>query len=181
MLAIASTWRTSLALSFALTLTSAFAASGCGSGHPDLTPDAVRSIPAGTGTGSAASGTYTFRRVTTACSGRCSGSVSGFPFSVCDVGDSTDDSATVTQTDGVLVIDISDTPSLYRGGIDADGSYDVGAYATEFGGDVEITARSEGVFEAGGFVGTARSRTRGVVEMQSIDCIGSYDVSSLAL
>ncbi|MFK7989838.1 MAG: hypothetical protein AB8I08_27715 [Sandaracinaceae bacterium] len=96
-----------------------------------------------------------------------------FTASVCDVGDTESMQATVTQTDGHLRIVTDELPSLLEGGADADGSFDVGGYATQFGGGLEITARSVGSI---GPDGTLRamidSRSWGQVEDQGADCYG---------
>ncbi len=151
-------------------------------GGPDaLSPDAVQNIPPGTATGSALSGEYDGRRETTGCSGTCAITVSGFRVSVCDVGTIDESSATITQDDGTLDLEVSDTPSSYRGGVDADGGFDIGAYATEDGGSLVITARVEGTITASGFSGTATSRSRGTYSGQALNCFGTYTVSGTRL
>ncbi len=170
--------RTFLALAIVL---SAASVSGCGGGGgaADLTPSAVQNIPAGDARGAALGAVATMRRRTTGCAGVCSVRVGTFTSSICDVGEVDDQSVTVTQSDGVLMVDLSDTPGHYEGGVDADGSYDIGAYATQFGGAVHITVRVEGTITPASMTGAARSHTWGRVEDQNVDCWGSYDVSSV--
>ena len=156
----------------------ALAVSACG-GPSDLAPDAVRSIPDGDGTGSALGGDYAVELRTVDFSGSCGPFVVGiFTASVCDVGDVVTEHITVEQREGHLVIDTSDLPSRFEGGAYDDASFDVGGYATEFGGAIEITARSLGrIDESGRIEATVRSRTWGDFEGQSADCYGVREVS----
>jgi hypothetical protein len=161
-------------------------APSCG-GADALSPSAVQNVPPGNATGSALSGSWDIRRVTTSCSGVCAATVSGFRVSVCDVGTTDDGSATLTQTDGRLDLDVSDTPSTYRGGVDADGSFELGGYATQDGGSLVITARVDGTFRqptaltGATLTATASSRTRGTYSGQTLNCTGAYDVTGTAL
>jgi hypothetical protein len=148
----------------------------CGGGGGDLEPSVVTSIPPGDATGSALTGEYAVRRVTRSCSGRCAITVSGFLVSACEVGEVSSERLDVVQRDGALEIEASETPSLYEGRIDADGSFDIGGYATESGGQVHITARAEGVISGAAITGTARSRTWGSYDGESIDCRGAYEL-----
>jgi hypothetical protein len=173
--------RTSMSV-FSMVLAAAFTLPAC-DGNGDgggLTPDDVRSIPPGDATGNALSGEYEVTRTTRACSGRCAATVSGFLVAVCDVGEIVDSRVTVTQTDGDLEVLVDDdVPALYRGGIQADGAYDLGAYATQNGATIEITVRSQGTITASSLTGTARSATWGSIEGQSLDCAGEYEVRGL--
>lgn len=156
---------------------SAALAVGCSSPYPDLTPDAVRNVPAGTGLGTGASGFYGLQRRTLSCTGTCTATVGGVRTSFCEVGALATVTGTVTQTEGLLVFTLADLPPELRGGIDADGSYDVGGYGTRAG--LDVTMRSEGLYAAARFDGTARRWTHGTVEGQSVDCLASYDENSV--
>ena len=165
------TLRYSLLSAVALTLVA------CGSSG-DLSPDAVQGIPAGDALGSAHSGEYSLDLRITECSGACGPfRVSGFLVTLCDVGDTDFMYVDVTQSDGALSIDTDDLPSRFEGGVDADGRFDVGGYATQFGGALQITARSQGSIEGDTLEATLRSRTVGSFEGQSADCIGVREVT----
>ena len=150
---------------------------GCGGGQ-DLTADAVRSIPAGDATGASLAGEYAVRVRVVECAGACGPfSVGIFSSTVCDVGDVDEVSLLVAQDGGRLAIDTDDLPSRFDGGAFTDGSFDVGGYATQFGGGLEITARSLGVIDASGRLeATVRSRTWGRIGEQSADCYGVREV-----
>jgi hypothetical protein len=136
----------------------------CGGGGGDLDPDTVTNLPPGDGTGAAATGSYDLATVTTDCAGDCTTEVDGFTYSACDIGTRLDDTAEVVQADGVLTIDVpdSDYVSQLAGGIDADGSFDVGGLRTQQGGQITITARSIGAVVDGTFTGTARLHVSGM-------------------
>lgn len=150
---------------------------GSPDGGGELSREAVTNIAAGSATGSALSGTYNVELRTTACSGTCAVNVGGFVQSICDVGDTNAETARVTQTDGVLEIRMNDTPSLYRGGVDLDGQFDLGAYETENGNTYEIFVRADGVITDQQINGMARSRSVGVVGNSPIDCYGEYTIT----
>jgi len=157
----------------ALALTLLVAA--CGGGGGDLDPDVVTDLPPGDGTGAAATGTYDMATVTTGCSGTCRIEVEGFPYSACDIGTRLDETAEVVQTDGVLTVDVEDSDyvSQLAGGIDADGTYEVGGLRTQNGGEVVITARSAGIVSGGAWSGTARLLVKGM----GLDCTIEADAS----
>ncbi len=152
----------------------------CGS-PGDLTPDAVRTIPDGDASGAAWSGAYEIEIRTVECSGTCGPFTVGiFSASVCDVGDVDTERVEVVQTEGHLQIDTSDLPSRFEGGVFANGSFDVGGYATQFGGELEISARGEGTIDPSGRIeATIRSRTWGQVEGQGADCLGVREVTGV--
>jgi hypothetical protein len=154
--------KTRLALSFIA------AVAACGGAAGDLDPDVVTELPPGDGTGTAATGTYDMESVTTGCSGSCRIEVEGFPYSACDVGTRLEETAEVEQQDGRLTVDVADSDyvSQLAGGIDADGSYEVGGLRTQNGGEVVITARSVGTVTGGAWTGTARLLVRGM----GLDC-----------
>lgn len=153
----------------------AVAIAGCGGGDGELDPDTVTNLPPGDGTGSAATGTYDMQSVTTDCAGDCSTEVEGITYSACDIGTRLDETADVVQADGRLTLDVEDSEyvSQLAGGIDADGSYDVGGLRTQQGGQVTITSRSVGTATSGALTGTARLRVRGM----GLDCEIDVDVT----
>jgi hypothetical protein len=142
----------------------------------------VTEIPPGDATGDAWSGRYDGEAYTAECQGAC-GPVEygGWPTPLCEVGYRFDLGSDVTQEDGALQIDSDDDGYItrFRGGIDRDGTFDVGGYGTEFGGQVEITGRAEGsIEEDGALVATARYHLRGSVQDQTIDCRITYEVEA---
>jgi len=166
-----------LALALALTLH----LPACG-GDDELDRDVVTSIPPGNAAGSAASGTYSLQIRTVSCTGACpTYKVLGFTVSLCSVGDSDSETVKVTQTDGVL--DVSEIgSSLYveqlRGGINQDGTFDVGGYQIQSGTSVAVTARAQGTINPGGtLVGSARAKGTGSYDGQNIACTGSFEIS----
>ena len=134
----------------------------CG-GASDLDADAVTSIPPGTATGSAMTGSYRMESVTTDCSGDCTTSFDGVLYSACDIGTRLEDTVMITQTDGALQIDVDDSDYVSRleGGVDADGTFEVGGLRTQLGGQVTITARTLGTITGPALTGTARLRVSG--------------------
>ena len=62
----------------------------------------------------------------------------------------------------------------------ADGGVDVGGYATDYGGAVEMAARVEGTLSADGLTATARSRVWGMIGEEPIDCHGTHSVQAEA-
>ena len=146
----------------------------CG-GNDDLDIDTVTTLPPGDATGTAASGNWNVESLTVGCDGSCSTQIDGFLFSACDVGTRLDDNASLTQTDGRLVIDVdnSDYVSRLEGGLDADGSYDVGGFRTQQGGSITITARSTGTLTGDTMTGTARLLVSG----NDLDCLIDVDTS----
>src|SRR5512134_3137938 len=145
-----------------------------GGGGGDLDPDVVTNLPPGDGTGTAATGRYSMESVTTGCDGSCAIEVDGFVYSACDIGARQDEDAEVTQTDGALAIDVEDSDyvSQLDGGIDADGSFEVGGLVTQQGGEITITARSIGVLTGNTMIGTARLWIKGM----GLDCDVDVDV-----
>jgi hypothetical protein len=144
---------------------------GCDDGLA-LDRDDVTSIPPGTGAGTAASGRWLGRLTTTACHGSCL--VSG-RVSICDVGDIDEYDFVLTQMDGHLVIEAEGlrTPSMV-GGIDLDGSFRVGGYATQLGGSVITLSETLGVVEGQTFTGTARASTEGSYDDEDFACDAEY-------
>lgn len=154
----------------------------CGDGELDR--DTVTNLPAGTAQGTWASGRYELTSVTTACEGQCPLIHSGlFSISTCDVGQSDRVYVEVVQSNGTLEMDGTGT-GLYvergKGGLDEDGHFVVGGYATLAAGDVEITSRLDGVLSKDGqLTGVSRTYGYGRVDEELIDCVGTYDVGGL--
>lgn len=159
----------------ALAIAVALAAAACGG--DELTRADVEDLPPGDATGDAASGTYELALYTTSCHGTCRLRVGSFVVTVCDVGDLDESTITVTQRDGELVMD---TPDLrvnrLRGGIGADGAYEVGGWATQGGGAVEVLVHAAGRVEGDRVAGVARSHSRGAVDGHEVDCASTYEI-----
>ncbi|MGE0784808.1 MAG: hypothetical protein AB7S26_03895 [Sandaracinaceae bacterium] len=153
-------------------LATSLAASLTGCGSNSLTPDAVRSIPDGDGQGAALTGHYDVETRVIECHGSCGPFTVGiFSSTICDVGDTDTISVDATQSDGHLRIETDDLPSLFEGGAFTDGSFEVGGYATQLGGDLEIAARSLGSIDAQGHLSaTLEARSWGNIEGQHADC-----------
>lgn len=152
----------------------------CGAGELDR--DTVTTLPAGSAIGAWASGRYTLNFITTTCEGECPLIRSGiFSFSTCDVGQSDEATAEVVQTDGRLSFDATGSGLLVergQGGLEEDGRFTVGGYATQAAGDVEITSRLEGTLSRDGTLnGTSRTWGNGMAEEVRIDCVGTYEVT----
>ena len=149
---------------------------GCAGGG--LQRSDVEDLPAGDAVGTAASGDYGLELYTRSCSGTCLVHSGGFTASLCDVGQIDDTTLTVTQQDGALVMQ-SDGLVLDRltGGLDADGTFDVGGWGTQQGGEVEVEVRSSGTLAGDAFTGTAESRGHGHVGGEHVDCTARYDLS----
>jgi hypothetical protein len=153
---------------------------GCSGGDPDLDPDVVTNLPGGDATGAAESGEYQVQLYTRACSGDCLYYYAGIPISACDVGDTDDATLMLTQTDGRLQADIDNGGLLVtrlEGGLWLDGTFDIGGYATQLAGEVEITARATGTLGAGSVTGTVSAHGWGSVDGDGIGCRATYDLS----
>jgi hypothetical protein len=164
----------------------AIVTAACEDGDDGLSKQEVTQIPAGDAMGDAHSGRYETEAYTAACDGAC-GPVDyqGWSVVICDVGDREDVQFEVVQDDGALRID-ADDDSLYitrfRGGVYADGSFEVGGYGTELGGDIEITGRVEGVIEPDGAIGgLAHYHLRGGVGGDPVDCRITYETEGSRL
>jgi hypothetical protein len=154
---------------------------GCGSSSSDLSRGSVTSIPAGDATGTTASGSYHLDVLTQACAGDCSYTVGGSRSSVCDVGVRQSATITVTQADGRLQVDAEDQTlyvSRLIGGVYRDGRFEVGGYATQGAGAVEILERVTGTVSAQGqLTATAEVAGHGAVGSDSISCTGTFAIS----
>jgi hypothetical protein len=146
---------------------------------PDATGGGVpvTELSDGDATGSAASGFYAFETVTTSCAGKCSLAFGDISISVCEVGDRVGATATVVQTEGHLRIDSDDSDYVSRleGGIDADGSFDVGGERTQGGTAITSSIRALGAISNtsvvnAGLTGTVQGHIHGDYEGERIDC-----------
>jgi hypothetical protein len=157
-------------------ITAACGGGGGGSFEADLDPEVVTNLPAGDGTGTAATGDYDLVSVTTGCAGDCllGGSDMDPGFPVCDVGTELTQTAHVEQDGGLLDIDVdgSDYVSQLAGGINADGSFEVGGYVTQNAGEVELTSREVGTFGGASLSGTGRLQIIG----GDLDCLIEVDL-----
>lgn len=156
----------------------AVGALGCGSDYLDR--DVVTSLPPGDASGSALSGSYSGTVTTTACAGTCMAKYGIFTYTFCEVGDVDKETFQVTQNDGVL--EVTGASHLYvaslRGGVDADGRFDVGGYATESGGQIGIVMRVEGTIDGSGTVdAVAKGKGDGSADGVTVNCSASYRIS----
>lgn len=158
-----------------LALSLVASAAACGGSGDDLDPDTVTNLPPGDATGSAATGTYVLDTLTTACGGTCAVEVDGFNYSACDVGTRQTATTEIAQDGGALVFDVedSDYASHLEGGIDVDGSFDVGGLVTQQGGQITITSRSTGTLIDGAMTATGRLRIDGM----GLGCTVEIDVT----
>lgn len=160
----------------------ALAVSGCssdGSSDDETSIDAVTTIPAGDAAGKKASGTYSIELYTSACSGRCSAPTQPWEITFCDVGNRDDETIEVAQDDGELRIDGDDDGYVSRldGGINVDGTFDVGGHATNSGGAVRSTARVDGMLEDDGSISAlVTARVWGEVDGHSVNCAIEYEL-----
>lgn len=154
--------------------------------------DVVTSIPLGDAVGDAFTGDYQARATTVSCAGECGPvMIGGTTYSVCERDAETVEWVTVDQQDGVLRVDLDDdghiginlngyVPVRLHGGIDADGSWDVGGFGTKFGRSLESTARARGVIRPNEpFEGTVEVKTIGAVEGTEVDCHTTHRLVSL--
>jgi hypothetical protein len=151
---------------------------GCGGAPRGLTPEEVTSLPPGNASGSDVSGDYELEAFFADCDGRCP-LVGPFEVSTCDVGTVGDVDAEITQEDGRLTVDVNSSLLDFRaeGGINADGTFDVGGYATQLGGAVEVIARFSGTVGADGqLVAEGQVLARGEVDGETIDCVGTFEL-----
>ncbi|MFO8072076.1 MAG: hypothetical protein R6V85_09400 [Polyangia bacterium] len=155
-----------------------------GGGDDYLAQETVSGLPEGDASGDWASGSYELEMYTTACDGVCSVEESDWVYSICEVGNTETVTVEVEQEDGFLRIDIpNDSYFVQRleGGIFADGSFDVGGYATDLGGDIQSTARAEGsISQDRQLEGTARSHVWGQAYGYSVDCEMTLEIEGSA-
>ena len=145
----------------------------------DLSMDSVTEIPEGDARGTDRSGTYQVDIYTSHCEGSCLAVADWWTASFCDVGDRDLESFDATQRDGALQIDGSDDNyvSRYEGGIDGDGTFEVGGYGTEGGGVMKSTARVEGeIADDGHIEAVAEIHVWGSYDGVAVDCYATYEV-----
>lgn len=154
-------------------------AAGCGGDDEGLDPEEVTNVPPGDGKGEAASGMWSFEAYTSACSGKCSAAEGFVVF--CEVGNRDSAEAMIVQDDGALQIDVDESffVSRLKGGVDKDGSFDVGGYGTESGGALEITARVTGTFEGDDSTGVGEFRILGDSNGDFVDCQATYEITGM--
>jgi hypothetical protein len=155
---------------------------GCGSGDGGaLSREEVEGLPPGDAIGEAGNGEFEIQLVTTACRARCPEiDAGGFTISTCDLNEVDDATLTITQRDGELVIDASGLiVDRLEGGIFADGSFVVGAFATQQSGEVTIAIRSEGTLSGDIIEGTAEGHASGKVAGTIINCSTSYELAGM--
>jgi len=166
--------------------------------EPDVTADdeldreVVTSLPEGDAKGDGFSGSYETLMTALSCVGECGPIETGGTTSVvCSPYAESVEWITAYQEDGSLRIDLDDdghiginldgyVPVRLNGGIDADGTWDVGGYGTKFGGSLESTARVRGTMQEGEpLEGTVQVHVFGVVGETEIDCHLSNHLVSL--
>jgi hypothetical protein len=145
----------------------------CGGGG-GLSREEAEGVPDGDATGDALSGGWRLERRITSCAGDCALGL----FGVCDVGYEAEADAEITQTDGHLVVEVDDTPGLLEGGAYADGAVEVGGYATQQGGQLEIAAIVTATVDDDAMTGTIRAAVWGDVDDESVDCRIENDVTA---
>jgi hypothetical protein len=145
-----------------------------------LTQSNVSNLPPGDAQGSAFAGNYVLAIYTTSCTGVCP-LVDGL--SSCDVGHESQEVPTVSQTNGRLELDDLNlyVPRLV-GGIDADGSFDIGGFATQLGGVIAIANRATGTVTSPDILAAAMSATSeehitGTTMGITLDCVATYSVT----
>jgi hypothetical protein len=149
---------------------------GCSSSAGlDLSPGTVSNLPAGTGTGSAASGTYSVTLNVTSCSGACTTTEFGLTVPLCTVGPAGTATFALTQMGGRLTAQASGSSTLYvtsfAGGINADGSFDIGGVATNVQGQpVTVSSRADGTIKGTAVNATVEALGTGTVNGSAISC-----------
>ncbi len=157
-----------------------------------LDRDVVENIPEGDAAGDGLSGSYQTRASVVSCAGAC-GPIDngGTTYVVCERDAESIEWITVYQEEGALRVDLDDdghiginldgyVPVRLHGGVDADGSWDVGGYDTKFDGSLEATARARGTVEPGApFEGTVEVHVVGVVADTKTDCHMTHRLVSL--
>jgi hypothetical protein len=165
-------------------LSGATTAGGCG-GDSTLDPAVVSALPVGSATGTEGSGKYHIDLYVTACSGNCPQLLYGiFTVSTCDIAHKDSTTATLTQVQGALQVDLPSDILVTRmkGGINLDGSFDVGGVGTQLSGALTVSARANGhLLTDKTLTGSARARGTGTINGVSIDCTAAYDMSGKKL
>jgi hypothetical protein len=159
-------------------------ATGCsGSGGPSLGVGDVTSIPNGTATGTAASGTYAVTIAVSSCTGTCTVTGLGLTVSLCTAGGSSASNIIVVQSGGHLTAQTTAGDSgvaSYSGGIDSDGSFDVGGATTNADGeDVTVTSEATGSLEGNVLSATVQTLYSGDASGNPVNCQATTQVSGV--
>lgn len=157
-----------------------------------LDADVVTSLPEGDAMGDAFSGSYETRSTITSCVGACGPfEVAGIRSMACERDDESVEWVTAYQDDGALRVDLDDdghiginvdgyAPVRLNGGINADGSWEVGGVGSKFGGELEATARARGRVRPGEpLEGTLEVQVLGVVGTTEVDCHATHRLVSI--
>lgn len=157
-----------------------------------LDREVVTSIPAGDASGNAFSGGYQMSATVVSCAGACGPiEVGGTRYMVCERDLESVEWVSVTQEDGVLRVNLDDdghiginvdgyVPILLRGGINADGSWDIGGYDTKFADALESTARARGTVQPDEpLEGTLEVYSHGEFPDADIDCRSTLRLVSI--
>lgn len=152
------------------------------SGCDDSLSDAdVSDLPPGDALGDALSGDYTMELTTLSCEGYCAPvSVSKLEvLHVCDVGTRQSGTARVLQSDGRLQLDIRGALQASRllGGVDKDGSFDVGGVRTAASRLRTFRTRVEGTFDAHGVTAVMRTSSTGRTDLPEQRCEARNELS----
>lgn len=152
---------------------------GAGCDDP-LSESAVTTIPPGSAVGTTLSGDYQIELVTTSCEGVCAPvKVTELEtISVCDLGFRHRSKARVTQTNGALQLDVDDLLFASRlvGGVDADGSFDIGGVKTEASQSLTLRTRFTGKLDAGSGLGTVRTYSTGRADLPEQRCESRHEL-----
>jgi hypothetical protein len=141
----------------------------CGGGGGGLGVGDVTGLPDGDAQGSALSGTWTLERRTLSCSGTCTVNFT----TVCTPGETLSFATQITQSDGHLDAVVEhDLPDHYQGGVNADGTFTMGAVDGVSG--VSVYALAEGSFSGTSMTGTAEVHGVG----QGFDCTGRFQLTA---
>lgn len=136
----------------------------CGGTDDGLDRDTVTDLPSGSGTGTAASGNYRAEVRTTGCSGVCQPGA-------CREGSVSGGNLALVQRDGYL--SMTAPGGVMEGGIEKDGSFEVGGWTTIQSGALQQAFRSDGVHTGSGFSAQTEARRWGTYENLMIDCTES--------
>ncbi|MCY1059051.1 hypothetical protein [Nannocystis sp. SCPEA4] len=146
-----------------------------------LSDEDVSGLPAGDALGDAFAGDYTMELLTLSCEGLCLPvQVSELMvLHVCDVGARQSGTARVSQTDGRLQIDIDGALQASRliGGVDGDGSFDVGGVTTAASRARTFRSRVQGTLDANGGTGSMHTSSTGRSNIPEQQCEARLELS----
>ncbi|WAS97136.1 hypothetical protein [Nannocystis punicea] len=153
--------------------------SGC---DEQLSEKDVTDLPAGDALGDAFAGDYTMELTTLSCEGVCAPvKISELMvLHVCDVGARQSGTARVSQTDGRLQLDIDGALQASRliGGVDKDGSFDVGGVATAASQARTFRSRVAGSLDATGGTGVMHTSSLGRrSDLRELQCEARHELS----